>query len=335
MALQAPFVDRGIDGQRAAEHGHGRMADQPQQIPARGWRDIAWRVKDSLLEDHLSIISAGVAFYLLLAVFPGIAVVVSLYGLFFDVGQVSAQLEGFRGVVPPEALELMLGQLTEVASQDGSSLGLAAAGALLLTLWSASTGVKTLIEALNLAYKEDERRGFFRLNALALLLTVAGILATIVGIAAIVALPVVVDFLGLGGPVATLFMLGRWPLLAIAMLFALGIMYRYGPSRRPARWLWVSPGAVVATVLWLVGSELFSYYASHFGNYNKTYGSVGAVVILLMWFLLTAYLILVGAEINAEVERQTARDTTDGRPRPLGQRGAYAADTVGPAVNQR
>lgn len=314
------------------EAERGREAAAPGEIPPRGWRDVLSRVKESLSRDNLSVISAGVAFYALLAVFPGLAALILLYGLAFDPQQAQEQLEAFGAVLPQEAREVVLGQLGELTATDTGTLGTAAVGSLLLALWSASAGIKTLMLALNVAYHEREKRGFVRFNATALLLTLAAILGAITAIAAVVALPAIISFLHLGDTLESLARYARWPILALAMVLGLSVVYRVGPSRDAARWSWVSWGAVIATVLWLAGSALFSFYVSHFANYNKTYGSMGAIVILLLWFLLTAYSVLIGAEINAEMERQTRKDTTVGQPHPLGWRRAYAADTVGRAA---
>ncbi len=212
---------------------------------------------------------------------------------------------------------------------DHSSLGVGAIVATLFALWSASAGMRTTMQALDVAYNEEERRDTIRFYATALALTLGAIVAAAVAIAVVVALPAVIRFLGLGTLLENVISYARWPLLAVGMVIGLAVLYRYGPDRREPRWRWVSGGAVFATLMWLIGSALFSLYVSHFGNYNKTYGSMAAVVILLTWFLLTSYVLLVGAEINAEMERQTRKDTTAGGARPLGQRGARAADTVG------
>jgi membrane protein len=310
-------------------HERGRDAQRPTEIPRPGWRDIAIRVKNEIAKDRLSIISAGVAFYGLLASLPALGALVSIYGLLFDPRQVTDQIAAMRGFMPSEAVDLILGQLQELARADTKALGLGVLGGVVLALWSASAGVRTMMEALNVAYNETEKRGFFKRVLLSLALTLANVLIGIVAIAAVVVLPAVLELVGLGGVLETVVYWLRWPIVAAVFWFGLMVMYRYGPSREHPRWTWVSPGGIVVTVLWLLGSVLFSFYVEHFGNYNKTYGSMGAVVILLMWLLLSAYLVLIGAEINAETERQTRKDTTDKPARPMGQRGAYAADTVG------
>lgn len=309
--------------------GRGRQARTPKDIPARGWKDILWRVKDQIKKDRLSIIAAGVAFYGLLAVFPGLIALVAIYGLAFDPQQVEQQAAALSGILPPQAADILLGQLHDLTSTDSTALGVGAIGGILLALWSASAGMRTLMEALNVAYDEKEGRGFIRYYGTALLLTLGAILGLVLAIALVVALPVVLKFVGLGEALAWLVSIAVWPVLLVLMLGGLAIVYRYGPSREEPRWRWVSWGAVMATVLWIIGSVLFSVYVTQFGNYNETYGSVGAIVILLMWFLLSSYAVLIGAEINAEMERQTSKDTTSGGEKPMGRRGAYAADTVG------
>jgi membrane protein len=270
-------------------------------------------VKERISRDKLSMIAAGVAFYGLLAVFPALIALVSVYGLVFDPQQVSNQVAALRGVLPPQAADLVFQQLSELAQMNRSSLGVGSIVAVLVALWSASAGMRTLMEALNVAYEEEEKRGTIKFYGTALLLTLGAIVAAAVSIAVVVALPAALKLLGLGTLLENVISYARWPLLAAAMIAGLAVLYRYAPSRHEPRWKWVSWGAGIATVLWLIGSALFSLYVTQFGNYNKTYGSMGAVVILLTWFLLTAYALLIGAEINAEMERQTRKDTTESR----------------------
>jgi membrane protein len=310
-------------------HDRGREARRPGEIPGKGWKDVLWRVKNQIKEDKLSIIAAGVAFYGLLAIFPALIALVALYGLVFDPAQVEQQISAVSGILPAEAADIVLGQLRDLTSTDRRALGAGAIGGIVLALWSASAGMRTLMQALNVAYDEEEKRGFFRFYGTALLLTLGAIAGMIVAISLVVALPAVLKLLGLDDALKWLISIAAWPILIVMVLVGLSIVYRFGPSRRPARWRWVSGGAILATVLWLIGSLLFTFYVTKFGNYNETYGSVGAIVILLMWFLLSSYAVLIGAELNAEMERQTRRDTTPGPEKPLGARGAYAADTVG------
>ena len=316
-----------LAGSRGAERG--REARTPAEVPRPGWRDVLLRVKARIASQNLSIIAAGVAFYALMAIFPALVALVALYGLAFDPRQVSDQVAALGSMLPKEAADIVVAELRDLTTTNPTALGTGALVGLVVAFWSASAGIRTLMKALNVAYNEEEKRGFFRFYATALLLTCAALVGFACVIAAIVALPLIAGFLGLGPVADTLVSLARWPIVALAAMIGLAIMYRYGPSREEPRWIWVSHGALFATAAWLAGSVLFSLYVSHFGSYNKTYGSAGAVVVLLTWLLLGAYAILVGAEINAESERQTRRDTTTGREKPLGQRGAYAADTVG------
>jgi membrane protein len=294
--------------------GRGRSAERPRDIPSRGWLDIAKRLKARISRSRLSIIAAGVAFYGLMAVPPGLIALVSLYGLVFDPQQVTEQIRALSGILPAEAAEVMANQLGEVASSDRTALGVGSLAAIFLALWSASAGMRTLMQALNVAYEEDETRGTIRFYATALVLTLLAILGALIAIAVVVAVPTALELVGLGTLAKTAATIATLLVLAGGMLAGLAVVYRYGPSRSKPQWQWVTWGAVLATLTWILGSALFSLYVANFGSYNKTYGSMGAVVILLTWFLLTAYVILIGGELNAEMERQTAKDTTEGSP---------------------
>ncbi len=312
--------------------GRGRRARSPGEISKKGWWDILWRVKNEIGDDHVSMIAAGVAFYGLLAIFPAIAALVGIWGLMADPQQIQSQISQVTSALPPEAGRILEDQVTKVASNTGGA-SFAALGGLLFTLYSASKGVKAVIEGLNIIYDEEEKRGFIKLNAIALALTVGVVLVMVLALGLIAVLPAVVAGLGLGGTIATVVSLARWPILFVVIMAVLAILYRYAPSRDEPRWRWVSWGAVLATVLWIVGSIAFSIYVRNFGSYNETYGSLGAVIILLMWFWLSSFIVLLGAEVNAEMEHQTAEDTTEGPEQPRGQRGARMADTVGEQKN--
>lgn len=307
----------------------GREAGRPKDIPKPGWRDILLRVKAEMAVDHVAIVSAGVAFFGLLAVFPAIAALISIAGLVLDPAAIEEQLASVAGILPQNAAEIIEGQARDIASGTGTGIGLAAAGGILLSLYSASKGMKSLIEGMNIAYDEEESRGFLALNATALALTLFLIFGVLVAFGATLAAPALLGSLGLSQGVQAAVAYGRWPILAIMTMFGLAIVYRYGPSREPPRWRWVSTGAVVATIVWLIGSIAFSVYVSNFGSYNESYGALGGVIILLTWLWLSAFVVLLGAELNSEMEHQTARDTTTGKPRPKGKRGAVKADTVG------
>lgn len=317
------------DHRRARQNGRGRSADQPHEIPARGWWDILMRVRTEMAKDHLSVLAAGVGFYSLLAIFPTLAAAVSIYGMLLDPHDVQEQISMVIGVIPEQARAIITDQLSTITSQPRQSLGISAILALLFALWSSSAAVQTLMTGLNVVYDEPERRGFLVFYATALGLTVGGIIFGLVALSLVAALPAMVRLIGLPPGIETTILLVRWPLLAIAVMFALAVLYRFAPSRAKPRWAWVSWGAVVATLLWLAGSIAFSFYVSNFASYNETYGTLGAVVILLMWFYLSGYVVLIGGELNAEMEHQTAKDTTEKGGAPMGRRDAQMADTVG------
>jgi membrane protein len=311
------------------EADRGRAAGRPSEIPKPGWKDVLIRVKNDVSKDNLSIVAAGVAFYAFFAIFPAIAGFVSTYGLLVSPSELESHVRNLESLLPSEAAEVIHAELQRIVTSQPSQLGWGLVASLALALWSAAKGMKALFTAMNITYDEEEKRGFIKLNLLALLLTLGAIVLVIVFLGLIAVLPALLGSLGLGDTTSALLRYLRWPLLAIVAVLAIGILYRFAPSRTHPQWKWVSWGAVVATVLWLVGSSLFSIYVTNFGSYDKTYGSLGVVVILMMWFLLSAYAILLGSEINAAMEQQTARDTTVGEERPRGRRGAHAADTVG------
>ena len=306
----------------------GREADRPGEIPKAGWKDILFRVKDEMSADNVSMVAAGVAFYVLLAIFPAIAALVSIYGLFADPASVQQHVDMLGQFMPQSALTIIEEQMRRVASSGQGALSFGVAIGILAALWSAAKGMKALIEALNIVYDEQESRGFIKLNAVALLLTLGLMLFLIVALGTVVVLPALFGNIGLGALVQNLIAWLRWPALALVLIVVLAILYRLAPDRDRPQWRWVSWGAVAATVVWIIGSIAFSWYVRNFGSYNETYGSVAAVVILMMWFWISALVILMGAEVNAEMEHQTRRDTTSGRGEPMGRRGAYVADTV-------
>lgn len=316
-------------GSEAADNGRGRLAERPRDIPASGWRDILLRVKQRLGEHNLSIIASAVAFYVFLALFPSLAAMVTIYGLIADPGGVDQLVTAAGGVLPGEAQTFLHEQLKWIASQPPEALGVGLVVSLVLTIWSATKGVRAMITALNIVYDERETRGFFKLSGLGFILTLGGILAGISALVLIVGMPAVLNFFSLSEKEEVIVKFAPWPILAIGMIAGLAVLYRFAPARQDPQWKWVTWGSVIATVLWLVGSVLFSVFVAKFGNYNETYGSVSAVVVVLLWLQVTAYIILVGGQINAEMEHQTKRDTTTGAPKPMGQRDAYVADTVG------
>lgn len=313
---------RGQAGER------GRDAGTPRRIPARGWKETLLRVKDEVGRDQIGVVAGGVAFYAFLAIFPAIGAAAMIWGAVADPAVVRAQLEAMRGLVPPAAYEILSAQLTEVSQGSGAVLSFGAAFSLLIAIWSSTKGVKALMAAMNIAYEQVEDRGFVRQNLIALALTLGAILLALVAIAAIAVVPPLLQALPLGGTAELAVRVLRWIGLLVLVMVGLAVLYRWGPARRGARLQWITPGAVVATLLWLVGSLAFSFYVANFASYNQTFGALGAVVILLMWFWLSGYVVCLGAELNCELELQTRRDTTVGRERPMGRRGAFAADHV-------
>ncbi len=312
------------------ERGRGRRAEGPGEIPKKGLRDVLLRVKDEMDRDNLSLAAAGVAFYALLALFPALAALVSIYGLVFDPASIASQLAEVGQIVPAEVLQIIDSQLTKVTATSDTALGFGFLVGVLLSIWSANKGMKAMVMGLNIVYDEREQRGFIKLNLISLGMTFGATLLVITALGVIVALPIVLDFVGLGVVADWTVLIVRWPLIAFAVIVGLGLLYRYGPDRRRPRWRWLTWGAVGATVVWAIASAGFSFYVANFDSYNETYGSMGAVIILLMWFYITAFIALLGAEVNSELEHQTETDSTVGPDRPMGERGAYVADHVGP-----
>jgi membrane protein len=292
---------------------HGERSVPQSSGGAHDWWTIAKRVKDDIAADNVSMIAGGAAFFGLLALFPALAAAVALYGLFTDPASVSSQLDLLGGVVPGEARAVLAEQLQRIASAADRSLGIGAVVALLLALWSAAKGVKSLMTALNVVYHEKERRGFLKLNGTALLLTLAMLLVVPFALAAVAVLPAIIDRLPLPEVAALAARWLRWPLLALVAIGAIGVLYRFGAARTRPRPKWSWPGAIVATVLWLAASALFSWYVSSFGSYDETYGSVAAIAVLMMWFWLSTYAVLLGGEVNAEIE-QAPRAASSPRP---------------------
>lgn len=308
------------------EDSRGRDAERPQQISSRGWREVLVRVKRDVSSDNASLIAAGLALYALLAAFPALAAAVSLYGLFASPDQIASQIGKLAGVMPQQAADILRASLENLARQQSQALGTGAVIGFLLALWSARKGMDALMTATNIAYDEQEERGFFKRLFVSLAFTIAAVVGFVLVLLLAVAAPVLLKALGVGGGLETFLSLLRWVVLWFLVVFALAVVYRYAPNRAKAKWRWVTWGSAIAATLWLAGSLLFSLYVQNFGSYGETYGALGGVVVLLLWFYLSAFIVLLGAEINSEVEQQTERDTTRGRGRPLGERGAQVAD---------
>ena len=312
---------------------HGQEAESPSDIPPLGWRDIMRRVVHEVIDDRVTLISAGVTYYLLLALAPSLAVFVSLYGLFNDRVTVLKHIELLSGVLPPGGIDIITDQLTRLTSTPNNTLSLTLVFSLAVALWSASAGISALFDAMNIAYDEPEKRNFFVRTATTLAFTFSALVAATIFLATVVVIPLIFDALRLGDGLEWIVRIASYVLMLGLTLLGVAALYRWGPSRKEAKWRWVSPGAIFAVIGIALVSVLFSWYASTFGNYNATYGSLGALVGLLTWVWLSVIILITGAELNSEAEHQTARDSTVGQPRQLGRRGAYMADhvaTIGP-----
>jgi len=306
----------------------GVHADKPTQIPARGWLQIVKRAWAENSADNMPIIGAGVAFFAFLAIFPAMIATISLYGLVASPETVTRQIESLSDQLPQEAQALLSDQLNSIVENSSGALTVSLVISILAALWSASGGTGNLITAVNLAYDEVETRGFVKRKLLALGLTLGAIVFVAITFSLVAVLPTVLDALPLGIFGTILTQVVRWVLLLGVVAGSLAVLYRLAPDRDAPRLRWVSLGSVVVTVIWAVVSLLFSLYVDNFGSYDKTYGAIAGVIVLMLWLYLTCYLVLLGAEINSEAEHQTAQDTTEGEPVPMGQRDATMADEL-------
>lgn len=315
----------------AEQRDRGRHANSPSEIPAKGWKDILLRVYANISKHRVLALAAGMTYYSILAIFPAIAALVAMYGLFSDPMTITRHLDQAGGFLPGGAIDVARDQLTRVASNGQQTLGWTFFIGLATSLWSANAAMKSLFDTLNIVHGEDETRGFFKLNAISLGFTLGGVAFILSAIGSIVVVPVLLQYVGLSGFGGLLVQIGRWPAMYIVLTAALAVVYRYGPCREKAQWRWITWGSALAAILWIAVSGLFSWYAASFGKFNETYGSLGAVIGFMTWLWISAIVVLLGAEIDAEMEHQTERDTTSGSPKPLGSRGARVADTVAAA----
>ena len=307
----------------------GRGATTPTAIPAKGWKDIAWRVYKEFNDDRIMLVAAGVTFYILLALVPALSAGVSVYGLFFDAAAVATQVASLQGVIPGGGVEIIQEQLTRLAEQTNSSLSITFIVSLGIALWSANAGMKSIFDGLNIAYDEIEQRGFVKLTMVSLAFTFGGIVAVFILGTVVVGLPAYLSSTRLGATFETVLQIGGYVLMLAVLAVAFSALYRWGPSRDHAKWRWITPGGLVAAVVLVVTSIGFSWYVANFGSYNATYGSLGAIIGFMTWIWIASIILLMGAELNAEMEHQTRRDTTVGTREPLGDRGAVVADSVG------
>ncbi|MFU0504398.1 YihY/virulence factor BrkB family protein [Pseudaminobacter sp. NGMCC 1.201702] len=312
----------------------GRDADWPSELPKLAWKDILWRVWSEVNDDRVMLVAGGVTFYLLLALFPALAAFVSLYGFVADPKTIADHISYLGGLLPAAGIDIIKTQLGSLLAEGDRALGIGFLVGLGVALWSANNGIKALFDAMNIAYEETEKRSFLMLNLSSAAFTLGALLIGILLLLAVGVVPAMLALLNLERWAQALIAIGRWPVLLGAVWFGISLIYRFGPSRRSAKWRWLNWGAVTATVVWMAASAGFSFYLQNFADYNATYGSLGAVIGLMMWTWISVIILIVGAELNAEMEHQTAQDSTVGRPKPMGERGAVVADTIGKSAEE-
>ncbi|GGX94656.1 hypothetical protein GCM10007160_22880 [Litchfieldella qijiaojingensis] len=304
-----------------------RQVVRPSEISRMGWLDILWRVKREMADDNITMLAAGAAFYAFLAVFPAIAAVISLWALVLDPLDMARQISELSRFIPPGAAYIIEQQANEISSNTRAGLSVTAIASLLVAMYIASKGIRGVIVGLNVVYGEQERRGFLSRALTVSLLTLGMIVLTLVTIPFITLFPLAIGMLGIDSTPLRVIGLLRWPILVLVMMFAIAVLYRYGPYRASPHWEWISVGTVTATFLWLLGSLGLSLYVRYFSNLSEIYGSLGAVVVLLLWFWLSAFMVLLGAELNTAMERHARRDATFDTLRPV-QRHAHVADAM-------
>jgi membrane protein len=287
----------------------GRFARAPFAIPWREWRPVLGNTWREISSDRISLVAAGCAFWATLALFPAISTLVSLYGLLFDPQTVEPQLAQLRPLLPPAAFALIEQRVQTLVSHGGTTLGLSLLVSSVLAFWSASTGTKSMLSALNLAYEAKEGRSYLRFQATGLLLTLCAIVGAVLGLAILLFLPAVISFVGLSAHVQGLVGLAGHAVLVGFVLLSVALLYRFGPNRPGASWRWITPGSLLATVLWLAASVLFSAYVAHLASYDATYGPLGAVAGVMIWFWVSSYLVLAGAELDAELDAAKPGET--------------------------
>ena len=301
-ALVAISFRRHDEAGSPPEREHGGAGKTEADAPERGWIEVLQQVYKRFSEDRVMSIAGGVTFFALLAIFPAIAALVSIYGLFADPASLAGQTDQLSGVLPSGAIEVVVDQMRRVSSQGGTALGATFLISLAISLWSANSGMKAMFDALNIVYNGKEGRGFFRLNAVSLAFTFLGIVFILIALAAVVVLPILISYVGLQSTLHQALRFGRWPILLVGIALALAAIYRFGPDRQHTKWRWITWGSATAALLWLAASALFSWYAANFGHFNKTYGTLGAAIGFMMWMWISAMVLLAGAELDAELE---------------------------------
>lgn len=306
----------------------GREAEKPYQIPFIGWVDIGKRAFAEIKNDHVQIVAAGVAFYFFLALFPTIVAAISIYSLVLDASQIQNQISRLSTILPDQAFGIIIDILKPLLEQSDKEIGWGLAFSIAISLWSANKGTSALFEGVNIAYNEKDTRNLLKKNLITLVFTLGALVLGLISLLFIIFFPILIEKVGLPEKVENILGWSRWVLLGVILIFNLSMVYKIAPNRATPKLAWVSPGAVFGTIFWLAGSLLFSWYVKNFGSYDDLYGSFAAVIILMLWLFLTAFIVLLGAEINSEIEHQTEYDTTVGEQKPMGERGAYHADNV-------
>jgi len=322
-----------VDAREAREPGRGRAARTPSEIPVKGFRDVFWRVFKGALDDRVTLIAAGVAFYVMLALFPALGALVFLYGLIADPVTMGKHIAFAADILPPGGFEIIVAQLNALVKARTSSLSLGVLVGFAVALWSTNNAVKAMFDALNIVYGEIEKRGIIGLNLLSLAFTGFALLFAALLISVIGGVPALLSYLWLDRWQETLIRVVRWPLVLVFVAIGIAMAYRFGPSREKAKGRWLTWGAVFSTLVWFLISLSFSLYLQTFANYEATYGALATLIGFMVWIWLAAITVIIGGKLNAELEHQTARDTTTGTPLPMGQRGAFVADTVGEVVD--
>lgn len=304
----------------------GEEAKWPHQIPFSGWVDIGKRVFQEIKTDHMQIISAGVAFYFFLAIFPTIVAAISIYGLILEPAQMENQISKLSVVLPDQAFGMIIDFLQPILERSRREIGWGLFISIMISIWSANKGTNALFQGVNIAYDETDSRGIIKKNLLSLIFTLGGLIIGLISLLIVIFFPLLISDLGLNPKIENMLQWLRWVILGLILIFNLSMVYKIAPCRTSPRFGWVSWGAIIGTLLWLGGSMLFSWYVANFGSYDDLYGSFAAVAILLLWLFLTAFIVLIGAEINSEMEHQTRQDTTIGTEKPMGERKAWHAD---------
>lgn len=315
-----------MDKKEKEVKNRGQKAESPFQIPIAGWMDIGKRVLSQMKQDHVQIVSAGVAFYFFLALFPTIVAAISIYSLVLEPSQIQEQISRINTFLPEQAFGMITDILQPVLEQSREEIGWGLVFSIAISLWSANKGTSALFEGVNIAYDEKDKRNFIKKNLITLIFTLGALVLGLLSLLFIIFFPILIEKVGLPGQIEDILDWSRWIVLGILLILSLSMVYKIAPNRSNPKFGWVSWGAILGTILWLSGSLLFSWYVQNFGSYDDLYGSFAAVIILMLWLFLTAFIVLIGAEINSEMEHQTRYDTTIGDQRPMGERGAYHAD---------